>query len=197
VSSTNYEARHYAVFSSHLLLPSSLPYAHQHNVSCSTGPFGLRPLQVPTFSRAPRRYETQCVGDTNKCEAAFRGHANTAQPACITQNDAVRSESTERLDETVTDHRKHLSSAPGQRINWYFELPKFDEVWPSTYLLNGWECGRKASEFLAAFSNTHCVVVTCNVHWTHVFVLRMLRNSLQMACPPYKTGLLNCWRWRR
>jgi hypothetical protein len=187
MSSTNYEAQHCAVFSSHLLIHSSrfIIFCHMHistlYVSCSIGPLGLRPLPVATFSRAPWRYETQCFCDTNKRESTFRGHTNTAQPACITQNAAVRSGSTERFEATRTDHRKHFSSATVERINWRFEFPKFDEVWSSTYLLNGCKCGRKTSEFLAAVRETHSVAVTCPLYWAHVFVLRILRNSLRRA----------------
>ena len=78
-----------------------------------------------------------------------------------------------------TDRRKQFSLAAVQRINWYFTFPKFDEIWPSTYLLNGRECGRKANECLPAVSRTHPAAISFHMYAAHVFVLQILRNSLK------------------
>jgi len=101
MSSTNDEAQHYAVFFSHLLLRSSRFTAlavtcTSAPVSCSTGSPGLRPFSSPNVQQgAMTLRDAVCLW----CKQMW-GHTNTAQPACITQNAAARSESTERLDET-------------------------------------------------------------------------------------------------
>jgi hypothetical protein len=57
----------------------------------------------------------------------------------------------------VTDRRIQLCAVTAKN-SLSLEFPKFDEVWPSTYLMNGWESGGNTTEFLVAVCETHSVL---------------------------------------